>query len=111
VTTLARLFNPDRLDSENPNDPAVRPLLVKEQSLKNQAFVIWYEEVGHYLIDSLERALIGKIVRAIGHKRETTEDMISNMRLLDDIQKDISFVDHIVSAFEEEKKRKEKLAG
>lgn len=107
MSTLSRLFNQDRLQTLDPNKPENKPLFDAENELRNQAFVRWYEEVGHYLVDGLERALIGKIVSAIGHKRSSIEDCISNLRLLDGIKRDIDFVDYIVKAFEEEAKRKQ----
>ena len=106
MSTLARLFNQDRLDSLDPNKPENQPLLKAEQSLKNQAFVRWYEEVGHYLIDGLEKSLIVDIVKAIGDPRVTDDDRMANLRLLDRIQQNLNFVDHIVGAYEEEEKRK-----
>ena len=106
MSTLTRIFNQERLTKIDPNKPELEPLLKAEGALPNQAFVRWYEEVGHYLVDGLASALIGKIVRAIGHKRETTDQIIANVRLLDEIKRDIEFVDHIVTAFEEEEKRK-----
>ena len=83
------------------------PLLKAESALRNQAFVKWYEEVGHYLVDGLEGALISKIVKAIGHPRDTVDNLLANSKLLDEIKRDIEFADHIVNAFEEEKKRRE----
>lgn len=107
MSTLAKIFNPDRLDAVDPNLPEMQPLLKANQALKNQAFVRWYDEVGHYLVDSLESALIGKIVKAIGHRRESIDEIILNVKLLDEICRDIAFIDHIVNAYQEEAKRKE----
>jgi hypothetical protein len=106
LSTLAKIFNPERLESIDPNLPEMQPLLKANQALKNQAFVRWYDEVGHYLVDSLESAIIGKIVKALGHPRNTVDEIILNVRLLDEIRRDISFVDHIVNAYQEEEKRK-----
>lgn len=111
MSTLANIFNQDRLHKLDPNKPELQPILKAEAALKNQAFVKWYEEVGHYLVDGLEGALIGKIVKAIGHKRDTTDQIIANVRMLDEIKRDIEFVDHIVTAFEEEKQRKQAPQG
>ena len=108
MSTLSRLFNQDRLKTKDPNKPENVPLLKAEASLKNQAFVQWYEGPGRYLVDGLESALISKIVKAIGYPRESIDQILLNIRLLDEIKRDIEFVDHIVNAFEEEKIRKER---
>jgi len=105
-STLTRLFNPERLKTLDPNKPEVQPLLKQEAALRNQALVRWYEEVGHYLIDSTEQGIISKVIRAIGHKRNTVEERNANLRLLDEIARDIKFVDHITNAYEQEEKRK-----
>lgn len=107
LTTLARIFNQELLEFEDPNRPEIAPLLKKSAALRNQAFVRWYEEVGHYLIGSLEKALLGNIVKAIGHDRSTQDSRTANLRLLDKIQRDIEFVDHITKAYDEEEKRKQ----
>ena len=106
LSTLARLFNPERLETIDPNKPENRPLLKAEAALRNQAFVAWYDGPGHYLIDALEKGLISKVVKAIGHKRITADDRTANLVLLDEIKRDIEFVDHIVTAFGDEAKRK-----
>lgn len=108
MSTLSRLFNPKRLDSIDPNKPENVPLLKKGEELKNQAYVTWYNDVGHFAIDPLETALIGDIIKAIAHPRDTEDNRVSNLRLLDRIEQNLKFVDYIVNAFEQEKKRKSK---
>ena len=105
LSTLARLFNPERLETIDPNLPENEPLLKAEAALRNQAFVQWYEGPGHYLIDALEKGLIAKVVKSIGHRRITADDRTANLVLLDEIKRDIEFIDHIVTAFSDEKKR------
>ena len=107
MSTLARLFNQDRLKTLDPNKPEHQPVLKKGEELKNQAYVTWYNEVGHFAIEPLEQGIIGDIVSAIGHPRDTEDNRVANLRLLDRIESNLKFVDYIVNAFETEKKRKE----
>jgi len=106
VSTLSRLFNEKRLETLDPNQPENQPILKKGEELKNQAYVTWYNDVGHFAIDPLETALIGDIIKAIAHPRDTEDNRVANLRLLDRIESNLKFVDYIVNAFEQEKKRK-----
>ena len=110
LPTFWRLFNPDRLETLDPNLPENEPLLKKTQVLKNQALARWYEEVGHYSIEAIEKALIGNIHKAIFHPRTTQDERIANLRLLDGIERSLSFVEMITGAFQAEEERKKQTA-
>lgn len=110
-TTLQEIFYSLKEDDElDPNNPAHRPAMNAMRAIENTAFIRWMEDCGgEVLLKDMQRGLIGKIQELIMQDTTTVEGILKTVEKKKEIQRDITFMDRIKSAFFEEEKRQEDI--
>lgn len=103
-------FSQKKEDIRNPNDPADRPFYTAKRGIENKAFKSWVEEFGGgVLLRDMQQNLIAKIKSLVVKDTNSIEGILEMLELKKDISRDITFIDRIERAFEEEEKRQEDL--
>jgi len=92
----------------DPNDELNQPYFAAKGKVINEAYVNWYNEFGgNEVIGNLQKQIIGQIMAAIMHKRNTSEEKEQCLRALDMVDLNLRFIQRIRNAFKLDKKRKE----
>ena len=95
--------------SRDVNDELNGPYFAAKKRVMNESYIKWYNEMGGKdVIENLFRMISGKIKDIIINPRNTPEKTVNCLGLIDSVRADIRFITTIRSAFEVEKKRKEK---
>lgn len=102
----SRIFNINR-DDPDPNKAENVPYYTSIEKLRNHAYAEWFQNHGgDAALESLTRGIIGKIISAITHKRDTEINRNRNLALLDEITRDMFFITFIEACFEKDSKLK-----
>jgi len=104
------LFGGKREPSRNPNDPADRPFFAATSGIRQQAFALWCKEQGgEFVLGELEKHVKEKLEVLVNMPLRSIEDVFKLVTFRQNIVDDVNWYGLIVSAFNKEEVRKEKL--